>query len=236
MTSFVIDRGYARPELLAETGWLQGQLADQRTCIVDARSAEDYGKGHIPGAVNLVGFSLAGVRTGPEMPEPDAFATLAGSLGVDQDTTVVVYDETGPLAGMTAWAFLYYGHEGVRLLDGGLTKWTTEGRPVTTEVAPRAPRTFSPRVVEGLYCGLNQAKASVGTAGVVFWDTRSQGEFDGTSALSNASDRLGHLPGAIHLEWSELFDKPTRTLRPASELHTLLQGKGITPDVAVTTY
>lgn len=236
MTTPILGRGYARPELLADTGWLQERLGDGNLCIVDARSEEDYGKAHIPGAVSVPGFTLGGIRSGPEMPESDAFAILAGSLGVDNDTTVVAYDETGPMAGMTVWAFLYYGHANTRLLDGGLPKWKAEGNPVTTEVSSREPRTFTPKVMDGLYCGLDQAKTSLGQSGVVFWDTRSLDEYTGASAPFNAPPRLGHLPGAVHLEWSELFDQDPHTLKPAAELKALLTSKGITPESAVTTY
>ena len=84
-------------------------------CVVDARSDKDYASGHIPSAVHINGFSLGGIRPGPKMPEPEAFAHLVGALGVDESTPVVVYDAGGrsqwaQLAGMTAWTFLYYGH------------------------------------------------------------------------------------------------------------------------------
>ncbi len=86
------ERGYPHPELLAETDWLASRLSDPTVRIVDARSDEDYAGGHIPGAVHINGFSLGGIRPGSEMPEPEAFARLAGALGIDESTTVVVYD------------------------------------------------------------------------------------------------------------------------------------------------
>ncbi len=236
MPTPILERGYARPDLLAETNWLQEQLGEENFCVVDARSEEDYGKGHIPGAVSVPGFTLGGIRSGPDMPGADAFAVLAGSLGIDNDTTVVVYDETGPMAGMTSWAFLYYGQSNTRLLDGGLPKWKAEGHPVTTEVLRPEPRTFTPELIDGLYCGLDQAKKTLGQSGVVFWDTRSPDEYTGATAPFDPPARLGHLPGAVHLEWSELFEKEPHTLKPAAELKALLSGKGITPESAVTTY
>jgi thiosulfate/3-mercaptopyruvate sulfurtransferase len=236
MTTPISDRGYARPDLLAETGWLQDRLGDRDLCVVDARSEEDYASGHIPGAVSVPGFTLAGIRSGPDMPASDAFASLAGSLGIDNDTTVVVYDETGPMAGMTAWVFLYYGQAHTRLLDGGLPKWKAEGNAVTTDVSSREPRTFTPELMDGIYCRLDQAKNSLGQNGVVFWDTRSLDEYTGATAPFNPPPRLGHLPGAVHLEWSELFEKEPHTLKPAAELKSLLTSKGITPESAVTTY
>jgi thiosulfate/3-mercaptopyruvate sulfurtransferase len=230
------ERGYPHPELLAETDWLAGRLSDPTVRIVDARF-KDYASGHIPGAVHLDGYSLGGLRTGSEMPEPEAFAHLVGALGIDEHTKVVVYDAGGPpTAGMVVWALLYYGHPDTRLLDGGLTKWTAEGRPLSNDATAHEPRAFTAHLAEDVYCSLDQAKASVDDEGVIVWDVRSVGEFEGTTKGWKAPPRLGHLPGAIHLEWAELFDSDNGTLKPASELTTLLGAKGITPQATVVAY
>ena len=231
------ERGHPHPQLLAETDWLASRLSDPTVRVVDARSDDDYARGHIPGAVHLFGFSFGGLRTGPEMPDPEAFAHLVGALGIDERTPGVVYDGGGPpTARFVAWAFLYYGHPDTRLLDGGLTKWTAEGLPLSSDTPAHEPRTFAARVVEGVYCPLDQAKASIDDDRVVFWDVRTIGEFEGTTAGWNAPPRLGHLPGAIHLNWTELFDADNGTFKPATELTTLLGTRGITPEAAVHTY
>ena len=231
------ERGYAHPQLLAETEWLASHLSDPTVRVVDSRSDQDYALGHIPGAVHLDGYTLNGLRTGSEMPEPEAFAHLAGALGIDEHTRVVVCDAGGPpTAGMVAWAFLYYGHSDTSLLDGGLAKWTAEGLPLSSDAPAHEPRTFAARPVEGVYCPLDQAKASVDDDGVVFWDVRSVGEFEGTTAGWNPPPRLGHLPGAIHLEYTELFDADDGTLKPSTELTAFLGAKGITSEAAVVTY
>lgn len=230
----VSERGYQRPQLLAETDWLSGQLDDPAVRVIDTRTEEDYGTGHIPGAVNIA--ALGGLRTGHGMPDADEFARFAGSLGIDADVTLVLYDDRGPSSGMTAWAFRYYGHARTRLLDGGLTKWTAEGRPLSTEVPSPAARTFVARIDEGVYCDLDQAKASVDRADAVLWDTRSLAEFDGTLGRGNAPDRVGHMPGAVHLDWVELMDAESGTLKPADELRVLLEGHGITPEAEIAAY
>ena len=231
------ERGYAHPELLAETGWLAGRLSDPTLRVVDTRSDKDYARGHIPGAVHLDGYTLGGLRTGSGMPEPEAFAHRVEALGIDEHTRVVVYDAGGPpTAGMVGWAFLYYGHPDTCLLDGGLTKWTAEGLPLSDDAPVHQPRAFAARMEEGVYCSLEQAKASVHDDAVVFWDVRSVGEFEGTTKGWNAPTRLGHLPGAIHLDWAELFDSDNATLKPAAELTTLLGARGITPEATVVAY
>ncbi len=234
----VRERGHAHPELLAETDSLASRLSDPTLRVVDARSDEDYASGHIPGAVHISGFTLGGIRPEPQMPEPEAFARLVGALGIDERTPVVVYDAGGrsQMAGMTAWTFLYYGHPDIRYLDGGLAKWTAEELPLSRDAPAHEPRTFAARPVEGVYCPLDRAKACVDDDGVVFWDVRAIGEFEGTTKGWNPPPRLGHLPGAIHLEYTELFDADNGTLKPAAELTTLLGAKGITPQATVVTY
>ncbi len=235
----IADRGYPHPELLAESDWLEARLTEPTLRIVDARADEDYANGHISGAVHLNGFSLGGLRAGPEMPDPRAFAELVGSLGIDGSTPVVVYgasDLLAQMAGVVAWAFLYYGHPDVRLLDGGITTWAAEGRALSTELHAHEPRTYSAQPVDGLLCSLDQAKAAVDAPGAVFWDTRTLGEFDGSEAGWNPPPRLGHLPGAVRLDYAELFDPAEGTLRPAGELKTLLGEHGITPESAIHTY
>ena len=231
----VSERGYQHPELLAETDWLAAHLSDPTVRVLDVRSEDDYAAGHIPGALHL-GFNFGGLRTGPGMPEPAVFAELAGGFGIDESVTVVLYDDRGPTAGQAAWAFRYYGHAATRFLDGGLTKWLAESRPLSTDVPTVEPRTFTPHLDESTYCDLDQAKAAIDDPGIVVWDTRTREEFEGTLARGNPEDRLGHLPGSIHLDWVELLDADTKTVKPAAELTPLLAAHGITPESVVAAY
>jgi 3-mercaptopyruvate sulfurtransferase SseA len=90
--------------------------------------------------------------------------------------------------GLVAWAFLYYGHQDVRLLDGGFEKWSREGRPVSPDEVSYPTTTFNAKPVEAIYCSLSHAKASHGRPATVFWDTRSLAEFHG------AGEGHGNLP------------------------------------------
>jgi thiosulfate/3-mercaptopyruvate sulfurtransferase len=170
------------------------------------------------------------------MGSPEEFARLAGGLGIANHTTVVVYDTPTQRMGMIAWTFLYFGHADVRILDGGLAKWLAEGRALDTVVPawPAVPYVAKP--VEAVYCSLEQAKAGASTGSVVFWDTRSADEYTGKVAGFGSVPRLGHIPGAIHLEWSELLDRESRTFKPGSELRHLLEERGVTPEKQVASY
>ena len=87
----VQGRGYAHPELLAETDWLADRLADPKLRMIDARQPEQYATGHVPGAVNLSGFGGISRAENGDMASPDEFASVAANLGISNDMTVVVY-------------------------------------------------------------------------------------------------------------------------------------------------
>jgi thiosulfate/3-mercaptopyruvate sulfurtransferase len=168
------------------------------------------------------------------MAPPEEFGRLAGALGVSAESTVVVYDAPGAAMGTAAWAFAYYGHPDARMLDGGFAKWTDEGRPVSTAASSYAPARFEAAPVEDIYCSLDDAKAAHASPGVVFWDVRTAEEYDGTDARNNP--RGGHIPGAVRLEWTELLDPETKTLKPAAALRALLESRGITPESEINCY
>ncbi len=234
----VRDRGYAHPELLTETDWLADHLADPKLRLIDARQPDQYATSHLPGAVSLTGFGRIPRAANRDMASPDEFASLAGNLlGVSNDMTAVVYDAPSQMAGMVAWSFLYYGHLDVRILDGGIEKWSLENRPTSTQVPDYPPALFVPKPQEALYCSLDQAKGAVNQPKTVFWDTRSLEEFEGTASAGGTTPaRLGRIPGAVHLDWRELFDQDTKTLKPAEELHALLASHGITPESEINSY
>jgi thiosulfate/3-mercaptopyruvate sulfurtransferase len=233
----VHQRGYTQPELLAETDWLGEHLNDPNVRIVDARPPQEYAAGHIPGAVNLSGTNGIPRTADGEMASAEEFGGVAGKLGIGNDATIVVYDIPNQHMGLVAWAFLYYGHQDVRLLDGGFEKWSREGRPVSTEAASYPETVFKAEPNEAIYCSLGHAKASHGRPETVFWDTRSLAEYHGAGEGHGKPPlRPGHIQGAVHLDWLELIDPETKTFKPAAALHALLESKGITPEREVNTY
>jgi thiosulfate/3-mercaptopyruvate sulfurtransferase len=237
MPTPISERAYARPELLAETSWLADRLEYPTIRIVDARSKEQYEAGHVAGAVHMDGFgrSIPRAQNG-DMGSAAEFAGIAGGLGISNDSMVVVYDTPSQRMGMVAWTFLYYGHADIRIVDGGVTKWLAEGRPLETQQPLTQSVTYVATPVDAVYCSLEQAKAGAGRDDFVFWDTRSDAEYTGQEAGFRAPPRPGHIPGAAHLEWTELFDPESRTLKPAAELRQLLEARGITPDKQVASY
>ena len=124
-------------------------VSNPKVRIIDARPPDQYAAGHIPGAVNLSGFGGIPRAANGDMASAEDFARVAGSLGIGNDATLVVYDAPSQMMGMVAWAFLYYGHHDVRLLDGGFHKWTQEGRAVSTQATSYPQTVFRAQPVEG---------------------------------------------------------------------------------------
>ena len=230
-------RGYTHPELLAETDWLSDHIFDKNIRVIDARPSQQYDVSHLPGAVNLSGFGGIPRTSTGDMANSSEFAKVAGELGITNDMTIVVYDAPSQMMGTVAWAFMYYGHKNVKILDGGLAKWISEGKATSGDVPQYPSCVFIPNPIEGLYCSLENAKSLVNDRTGVFWDTRSLNEYQGAlSVIEVPSPRQGRIPGAIHLEWKDLFEQNTMTLKPGGELRELLQAKGIVPESQINTY
>ena len=233
----VRQRGYTNPQWLAESDWLADHLNEPLVRIVDARPPQQYTAGHILGAVNLPGTNGIPRTADGEMASPEEFGAVAGKLGIGNSGTIVVYDIPNQHMGLVARAFLYYGHKDVRLLDGGFEKWTREGRPISVQPTSYPEANFAAKPVEAIYCSFSHAKGSHDRPETVFWDTRSLAEFHGAGeGHGKPPPRPGHIAGAAHLDWLDLIDPEAKTFKPAAELRTLLESKGITPDREVNTY
>ncbi len=227
---------YPNPEPLAGAGWLMAHLNDADLRIIDGRGGKDYAAGHIPGAIALPSPAFKAAASN-ETCSPDEFAAAAGAMGIRSTDTVVCYDSNGPTAARAWWAFTRFGHQNVKFLHGGFGAWTGAGGPLTTDAVsppPAAYRLSGDR--PGYACSLPQALASVSRDGVVFWDVRSESEFTGADPRNIAPEKAGHIPGAVHLEYSELVDRATGLFKPAAEMRQLLASRGITPESEVVAY
>jgi thiosulfate/3-mercaptopyruvate sulfurtransferase len=228
---------YARPELLAETDWLEAQLDDPDVRIIDCRMPEGYVSSHIPGAYALPVHHYLKDEGGVHIMPPEAFGRLMSGLGVDADTTVVAYDDDGGRhATRLWWALAYHGHDRARVLNGALQKWVGEGRPTTTATPPAPPaRTFTPHLRPEAIATLGDVKACIHAPGALILDVRSAGEFAGTERRQNR--RVGHIPGAVNIEWTRaLSDGPYPVWRPAAELRQMFESVGVTPDRTIITH
>lgn len=200
----VVAAGCATPKLLIETPELAKIIDDQRVRIVDLRGdpmkgKAGYAKGHILNAVFLSWQeldSLEANRKGyPILPEQAE--ALFGRLGIGGKTRVVAYDDAGGLFSARLFYVLeFYGHERVQVLNGGLTKWLKEGRPLASEIPTVAPTRFEARPRPELIATAEDVKAKLGKAEVCLVDARSPGEYTGTDVRAS---RGGRIPGAVNV-------------------------------------
>ncbi len=226
--------GYSAPEQLADTGWLAEHLGDSNLRVVDADVQAAYQRGHIPGAVLIPDNYEKDPDTGRVLIlPPEKFSKMMEDLGIGDDTLVIAYDNSRSLyAGRLWWAMRYYGHQEVKVLNGGWKKWLREGRPVSLDAPePRSGVTFTSRPDPFLNVTTDELKERYNAPGTVVWDVRTRGEYTGENPRHNR--RPGHIPGASHMEWVEMIDPETDMFKPAEEMRRLLTEKGITPEKEV---
>lgn len=231
------DTTYARPELLVSTGWLAAHLNDPDVRVIDVRGANQYGSGHIPGARNLPVARLddpthpiRGMLVGPER-----FSVTVGNLGVRSTDHVVLYDAQGYLqAARVFWAFDFYGQARLSILEGGLTQWQAEGRPLSTDPVPAAAVEYKAMPHPERVATKDDVLARLDDPSAVLLDVRSPAEYTGDMVQAM---RGGHIPGAVNLEFTLAMsgDPPTR-LKSPDELRELYATVGATPDKEVVTY
>ena len=199
---------YSEPNRLVTGEWLQERLDTPGLVVVE--SDEDvllYETGHIPGAVKVDWHTELNDPVVRDYVDGAGFAELLSRKGISRDDTVVIYgDKNNWWAAYALWVFSLFGHEDVRLLDGGRDKWIAEGRPITTEPANR-PATGYP-VVERDDRALRAYKEDVlAHLGKPLIDVRSPEEYDGsrTSAPAYPEEgalRAGHIPTAKSVPWA----------------------------------
>ncbi|GIW13883.1 MAG: hypothetical protein KatS3mg062_1322 [Tepidiforma sp.] len=159
-----------------------------------------------------------------------------GRLGVTNDTLVIPYDDNNALLAARMWWVLnYYGHANVRVLNGGWHRWLTEGRPITFHATRPAPTAFTARPNPELIADAEYLKAHLEDPACQVLDARTDEEWNGTNDRGNR--RVGHVPGAQHLEWVRFVETgDTRRFLPAEEIERLLNEAGLRRDRATITY
>ena len=203
--------------------------------LVDLRPAEAFADAHLPGAVHLDLFGVSSVDTDPA-PLTAFFwiiEHLLASRGVSHEVPVVVHDDiSGIRAARAFWFLEFFGHQDVRVLDGGYNAWVRAGLPTTREaVKPTATEWTGTRLDERL-ASWRDVNERLGRKDTVIVDTRSDGEYCGTQVRAA---RGGAIPGAVHLEWTNNLG-PDGTFKPAAELKKMYEDAGVTPDREVVTY
>jgi thiosulfate/3-mercaptopyruvate sulfurtransferase len=220
------------------TAWVADHIGDLAVCLVDVSSKpEVYRAGHLPGAV-YVGWRSD--LTNPkdsvkdQMPTKAQVEALCSRIGIDEGDTVVLYDDRDSLfAARAHWILKTYGHEDVRIMNGGRKKWVTEGRLLNVEAPRLRPSRYEAKEAETAYRATgDHVLTHLGNADTLVLDTRSREEFVGTDLHAA---RGGHVPGAALVEWTEAVN-PDGTFRGIAELRALFEAAGVSEGQEVITY
>ncbi|MCL6502284.1 MAG: sulfurtransferase [Pirellulales bacterium] len=220
--------GYAHPEVLVSTEWVETHRQDPRVRIVE--SDEDvllYHQGHIPGAVMIDWQRDLQHQVVRDYIDPRAFEELCASKGISNDTTVVFYgDKNNWWACYAFWTFKLFGHADCRVMNGGRKRWEAESRPMVREPEPQYPRgTYRAAAPDLSIRAFRDEVLAHARAGLPLIDVRSPGEY--TGELLHMPDypqegalRGGHIPGAINVPWSKAVQEDG-TFKSRAELEQL---------------
>jgi thiosulfate/3-mercaptopyruvate sulfurtransferase len=236
------ESSYAK-DVLVTTDWLAEHLDDGGVVVAEVDENPDlYDEGHIPGAVKLHWKEDLQDSIERDLVDRPEFEALMGSRGIGNDTTVVLYgDKNNWFAAYAYWYLKIYGHEDVRLLDGGRQKWIDEGRELTTDAPSVSPSSYTaPPRDESIRVHRDVVLADLHADGIALVDVRSPQEYSGELLAppgyeQEGASRGGHIPGAQSIPWAQAV-RDDGTFKGAEELGELYAGKGVTGDKEVRAY
>ncbi|HLF90765.1 MAG TPA: sulfurtransferase, partial [Anaerolineales bacterium] len=225
-----------------ETEWVAAHLNDPSVRMVE--SDEDYllyDTGHIPSAVKIDWFTTLQHPVRRDFLSKTEFERVCSENGISNDTTVVFYgDKSNWFACYALWVFQYYGHEKVKIMDGGRARWEAEGRPLTKDVPQYPAATYTAKEANknirafrtDIFVQIETKKPLV--------DVRSPGEYRGEllhmpNYPQEGATRGGHIPGAVNIPWATATNDDGK-FKSADELKTIYGGQGITGDKDIVAY
>ena len=235
--------GYAKPEVLVTTGWIEEHGSDPGVRLIEVdEDISAYEKGHIEGAVGWNWSTDLHTKVGRDYVDQAELSKLLSAAGVGEDTTVVLYGGNNNwFAAYAYWILKLRGFDNVKLVDGGRKKWELESRPLTQEVPTNAPTGYTISGAERpeIRAWRDEVIAKIGTdVGLV--DVRSPEEYRGEKLAPDhlpqeQSQVPGHVPGAANIPWAKAANEDG-TFKSADELRALYEGEGITADRETIAY
>jgi thiosulfate/3-mercaptopyruvate sulfurtransferase len=225
----ITERGYAHPEVLVSTDWVEQHLNDPSVRLIE--SNEDtllYSAGHIPGAVHVDWTSDLNDQIRRDYITRKGFEQLMSRIGATKDTTVVFYgDKNNWWACYAFWVFQLFGHTNAKVMDGGRIKWEKEKRPLTRETPAYTPTKYKAQdradTVHRAFRG--DVMRHLDKKGQLV-DVRSPEEYAGTRMHmpdypNEGALRGGHIPGAQSIPWARAINPDDGTFKPAEDLRKI---------------
>ena len=236
---------YAHPEVLVDTEWVANNPPNDTRKIVevDYDPENAYRKGHIKNASLIWWKRDINDPVRRDIISKKQFEDLMSKNGIKSDTEVILYgDFNNWFAAFVFWVFKYYGHENLKIMNGGRKKWELENREYTTdEPQLQATEYKSAPPDEGLRAYLFDVWRSLDRIDSVMVDVRSPKEFTGEITAPpeypmEHAQRGGHIPGANNIPWSTAVNDADGTFKSVEELNQIYQSKGVTSDKDVICY
>jgi len=226
--------------LLVDCQYVKKHLFDDQVRIIDAR-AKGYEDGHIPNALLLNPGSIGDRNHEVEgfIVDAQQFASILSSLGIQQDSSIIVYDDGNLLnAARIFYALEYYGfYNQVKILSGGINAWIKEGLPLNREIAVKEKSVVEVKENPLLISTKQQIEENLDSVNYTVIDTRSKEEYEGIDMRQNKHG--GHIPNAVHLNWTNNIrtgEDGLPSLLSYKELKEMYELAGITPLKTVVPY
>jgi thiosulfate/3-mercaptopyruvate sulfurtransferase len=231
----------SRQDVLVTADWAEKNLGTEGIVFLEVdEDTTAYDGGHLPGAVKINWTTELQDAVRRDIVDKDQFAQLLSAKGVSNDDTVVLYGGNNNwFAAYAYWQFKLYGHENVKLLDGGRKKWELDGRTLTTDVVERTATTYTAKDPDlSIRAFRDEVVDSIGKKNLV--DVRSPDEFSGKILApahlpQEQSQRPGHVPSAINIPWSKAANEDG-TFKSDEELAKLYAEEGYDADRSTIAY
>ena len=222
----------ARSDVLVSAEWAEANLDTPGVVFVEVDEDTDaYDGGHLAGAVKLDWRADLQDPVKRDFVDAQQFSKLLSDRGIGNDDTVILYGGNNNwFAAYAYWYFKLYGHDDVRLLDGGRKKWELDARPLSTDTVARPATTYVAKAPDtSIRAFRDEVLAAIGTKNLV--DVRSPDEFSGKILApahlpQEQSQRPGHIPGAINVPWSKAA-REDGTFKSDDELAKLYAEAGL---------
>ena len=221
-----------REQVLVDADWVEGHLEDPKIVLVEVdEDTAAYDKNHIKGAVRLDWKKDLQDPVRRDFVSKEQFEALLSERGIGNDDTVVLYGGNNNwFAAYAYWYFKLYGHDAVKLLDGGRKKWELDSRELVAETAQRPATTYTAKDQDrSIRAFRDEVEAAIGQQNLV--DVRSPDEFAGRLAApahlpQEQAQRNGHIPTAANIPWSQTANDDG-TFKSDDELKKLYEDKGV---------
>ncbi|AEF39196.1 sulfurtransferase [Hoyosella subflava] len=231
----------ARSDVLVSTDWAEQNLNAPKTVFVEVdEDTTAYDGGHIEGAVKIDWKTDLQDQVRRDFVNQEQFSALLSEKGIANDDTVVLYGGNNNwFAAYAYWYFKLYGHENVKLLDGGRKKWELDGRPLVQEVPQREATNYSAKPQDvTIRAFRDEVIDAIGNKNLV--DVRSPDEFSGKILApahlpQEQSQRAGHIPTAISVPWSKAANEDG-TFKSDDELRQLYKEEGLDDGMDIIAY